>query len=222
MAHEMSPSEKIVCQTHQTTVSSQDITSSHHKSSLFRSTFARMRQVATGTMNSSSSTATTPAMTAATTSSSSSPLITPSSGASATSATATPSRSGFHQRLTHFSQTFTHDKSSPRRRKLDQIHRSYQSCQASPSADVIGDSEPVSCPQESNKKKTKLHLPLTAVLEPNNSFLQSFSEEVPVNGGFGFMEMLIDFLSIHSPPSLTRINRNDYYPVRKEATTGLV
>ncbi|VDL36779.1 unnamed protein product [Hymenolepis diminuta] len=97
---------------HETTVSSQDIASSHHKSSLLRSTFARMRQVATGTMNSSSSTATTPAVTATTTSSSSSPLATPSSGASATSATATPSRSGFHQRLTHFSQTFTHDNSS--------------------------------------------------------------------------------------------------------------
>ncbi|VDO03402.1 unnamed protein product [Rodentolepis nana] len=186
----------------QIAVPSHDIAPSHHKSSLLRSTFARMRQVATGTMNSSSSsttttTTTTPAGNAATTtSSSSSPLATPSSGASATSTSATPARSGFHQRLSHFSQTFTHDKLSPRRQKLDQIHRSSQSCQTPPSSDVVTNSETASCPQVSNKKKTQLHLHLTAVLEPNNSFLQSFTEEVPVNGKSPSPPPLSSFLAL--------------------------
>ncbi|KAM7537804.1 hypothetical protein Aperf_G00000059929 [Anoplocephala perfoliata] len=163
---------------HESTAPSQDVTPSHHKSSLLRSTFARMRQVATGggTMNSPTTTAATASSSIA---SSSSPLTTPSSGASAASTT-TPSRTGFHQRLTHFSQTFAHDKSSPRRRKLEQIHRSYQSCQAPPSLDVVSNSESSDQPNEPHgRKKAQLHIPLTAVLEPNNSFIQSISDEVP-------------------------------------------
>lgn len=64
-----------------------------------------------------------------------------------------------------------------------QIHRSCQSFQAPPSLDVMGDSQSSNLPiKPYGKKKTQLHLPLTAVLEPSNSFLQSISDEVPMNG----------------------------------------
>ncbi|KAL5966712.1 Rho GTPase-activating protein 21-A [Taenia solium] len=95
-----------------------DVGSSHHKSSLLRSTFARMRQVAMGGAQMNSSTTAPSATTTVATSSSS--FLTGTSTAAVTSSTSTTPRSAFHQRLTHFSQTFAHDKSSPRRRKLNQ------------------------------------------------------------------------------------------------------
>lgn len=64
-----------------------------------------------------------------------------------------------------------------------QIHRSYQSCQSPHPSDVAVDSETSLHPVESRDRRyAQLHLPLTAVLEPSNSFLQSISDEVPVNG----------------------------------------
>ncbi|VDK38764.1 unnamed protein product [Taenia asiatica] len=157
-----------------------DVGSSHHKSSLLRSTFARMRQVAMGGAQMNSSTTAPSATTTATTSSSS--FLTSTSTAAVTSSTSTTPRSAFHQRLTHFSQTFAHDKSSPRRRKLNQIHRSYQSCQSPHPSDAAADPETSLHPVESRDRRyAQLHLPLTAVLEPSNSFLQSIGDEVPVS-----------------------------------------
>ncbi|EUB59743.1 Rho GTPase-activating protein 21-A [Echinococcus granulosus] len=159
-----------------------DVGSSHHKSSLLRSTFARMRQVAMGGAQVNPSISPPSAITTAPTTSSI--LLVDTSTAATTTTTYTSSRSAFHQRLTHFSQTFTHDKSSPRRRKLDQIHRSYQSCQSPHPSDVNVDSEaPLRKVEPRDKKYAQLHLPLTAVLEPSNSFIQSIGDEVLVNGG---------------------------------------
>uniref|UniRef100_A0A5K3FL26 Rho-GAP domain-containing protein n=1 Tax=Mesocestoides corti TaxID=53468 RepID=A0A5K3FL26_MESCO len=153
-----------------------DVQTTHQKSSILRSTFARMRQVASGGQitggaaapTSSSSTASSPPFTTSTTSS---------------SAGSPPLRSAFHQRLAHFSQTFTHDKPSPRRRKLHQIHRSYQSYQPpqSPDTGVEGGGTRSEVAELGDRKYTQLRLPLTAVLEPSNSFLQSLSDEIPVN-----------------------------------------
>nr|CDS23430.1 Rho GTPase activating protein 21 [Echinococcus granulosus] len=157
-----------------------DVGSSHHKSSLLRSTFARMRQVAMGGAQVNPSISPPSAITTAPTTSSI--LLVDTSTAATTTTTYTSSRSAFHQRLTHFSQTFTHDKSSPRRRKLDQIHRSYQSCQSPHPSDVNVDSEaPLRKVEPRDKKYAQLHLPLTAVLEPSNSFIQSIGDEVLVN-----------------------------------------
>ncbi|VDM30196.1 unnamed protein product [Hydatigera taeniaeformis] len=157
-----------------------DVGSSHHKSSLLRSTFARMRQVAMGGTQVNSSTTTPSATITAPTSSSSSSFLAGTS--TSTPSASTSSRSAFHQRLSHFSQTFAHDKCSPRRRKLNQIHRSYQSCQSPHPSDMAVDSEASFYAAESRDKRfAQLHLPLTAVLEPNNSFLQSIGDEVPVS-----------------------------------------
>ena len=64
---------------------------------------------------------------------------------------------------------------------LLQIHRGYQSCQAPVSSTDVNIAN---LEISHDKKYAQLHLPLTAVMEPNDSVLQSFGDEIPVDSEY--------------------------------------